>query len=174
MRFCMLVSKPKKILRTMTPYFMVYHKQFSGLCFVKRQGSSFFTLVAATAPKVQNSFKCSVALCCNLHSSWSPNFEGQCSLHCNNFNMYYWMGWWLCSSYLCKACDVWEELQARAILFRQSKKTSLSGGIPMDLLHMFCIPFANSVPNYLGYFQLCTSCFGGRFGSNNALVAFRC
>jgi len=42
----------------------------------------------------------------------------------------------------------------------------------MDLLHM--IPFANSVPNYLGYFQLCTSCFRGGFGSNNALVAVRC
>lgn len=115
-----------------------------------------------------------MALCSNLHSSWPPNFEAQCSLYCNNFNMYNWMGWWLCSSNLCKDGDVREELQAWAILFGQSKKTSLLGGISMDLLHMFCFPFTNSLPNYLGYFQLCTSCIGGRFGSDNALVAVRC
>ncbi|KAL5056550.1 hypothetical protein RYX36_037232, partial [Vicia faba] len=38
----------------------------------------------------------------NMHSSWSTNIEGECGIYCNNFNMHNWLGWWLCSSNICK------------------------------------------------------------------------
>lgn len=147
---------------------------FSGLCSVKRQGGSIFKSMEKATPKEQSTGKRRVALRSNLHSSGDPNSEIECGLHCYNFNMYYRMGWWVCSSNILKNGYVWEELQARAFLLRQSKKTSLLNSIYVDLLHLFCFPIAHIVSYYLGNFQLCTCCFRYRFGSNNALVAFGC
>ncbi|RVW95998.1 Separase [Vitis vinifera] len=47
----------------------------SGICSVKRWKDSFFIHMAKSSPKAEGSFKCNVALCSHLHSSWVLNLE---------------------------------------------------------------------------------------------------
>lgn len=149
-------------------------KTCSGVCSIKRQGCSLFIPMEKTAPKAQSALKCSVAMCSNLHSSGHSNPETECGVHCHNFNLHNRVGWRVCSANILKDGDGWEGLQAWAFLLGKSKKASVPCGISVDLLHLLCLPLAHSLPCHLGHFQLCTSGFGGVFGSHSGLVDGGC
>ena len=64
------------------------------------------------------------------------------------------MGWKLCSTDICKASDGGEKLQTRTLLSGQSEKANLLSGFLVDMLYLFSLPVANSLPTAMENFQL--------------------
>lgn len=84
-----------------------------------------------------------------LHHPRATHIETQRGVHSHRFHKYDRMGRQLRRPDFREARDGSREIQARALLPGQGKQDYLLGGILVDLLYMFSLLVANSLPYYL-------------------------
>ncbi|KAG5517251.1 hypothetical protein RHGRI_037867 [Rhododendron griersonianum] len=113
------------------------------------QRNPIFANLAKNSPGAKGSRQRSVAMRGPLHHPRATHIETQRGVHSHRFHKYDRMGRQLRCPDFREARDGSREIQARALLPGQGKQDYLLGGILVDLLYMFSLLVANSLPYYL-------------------------